>query len=918
MLRDMLQPARRNMLRGMFTSTSALTRFGINGVEAALALDFIGGEYRTANAATTFADAFTGNSPKLTYSTAAGSNSTMTQGYGPELVTDIGWSEGTGWTISDGVAVHSGTTAGNLTQSVFTVGRTYEASWEQSGGQFVAVYGDSLVTLLSNSNSDGAHSVVFTPTISGDFSFRTNADGASISNISVREAPKIVWAPHNLVDYSEDFSQWNSNAATLDVTLHEAPDGTQTARKLVALASASSSEHFLYRSNSEELGSQGKIAIFAKADEYDNLRIIELTGYRYYASFDLGSGNPPSRVSASGGANFVSASATPVGGGWFLCEIVTNRSTAGAFSVMGFPDGSAPTNAPANYTGDGTSGIYVWGAHVYRSDLGGMHPVPGAVGDFQYYVPTNGSAEYLPRVGHHVYNGTAWVNEGLLIESEARTNLVTYSDFSSGWGTFDASLDPSSVVSPDGKTNALKFVEGSGSSIHRTNGQSITVYSGVKYTASVYAKAGERSNVLLRTYNGSVDEDTYFDLSSGAVVSGTGSVEDIGNGWFRLSRTVTATATTSSSYIVQLLLCSAGTTTSYQGDGTSGIYIWGAQLDQGQVVNGTPVDAPTPSSYIPTNGSTVTRGGQSLTVPPAQFGWPEPEFIGPELVTNGGFDTGDLTGWGGSATYQEVSGNGTAFIQRSADSTVNTSIELYGNTTGKVLHVTFDVVQGSGNLLINEVETVTATSGQSYSFVIVTTAQNNALVFRARCYAGGSANIDNISVREINPLSVSIQMDGRMTYADEDVTTTAKFTQWNAGGGVYIEQRLDTASTDTGRVAFAQQTGGAYDSKSVDAYSPGVLVPFNIASRHGSTFINGAVDGAALTADTTPTALPDLSNTNLQIASDFMGTIGTFRQFAGDIEDAGLVTATNPSTEPTLSLTFDGTGGSFYNLNWSE
>jgi hypothetical protein len=79
------------------------------------------------------------------------------------------------------------------------------------------------------------------------------------------------------------------------------------------------------------------------------------------------------------------------------------------------------------------------------------------------------------------------------------------------------------------------------------------------------------------------------------------------------------------------------------------------------------------------------------------------------------------------------------------------------------------------------------------------------------------------------------------------------------------------------------------------------------------------VDGVALTEDTTPVALPDLSGTDLQIAQDFMGTIGQFRQFAGDIGDTGLVTATNPSTEPTLSLTFDGTaGGSFYNLSWSE
>ena len=36
---------------------------------------------------------------------------------------------------------------------------------------------------------------------------------------------------------------------------------------------------------------------------------------------------------------------------------------------------------------------------------------------------------------------------------------------------------------------------------------------------------------------------------------------------------------------------------SYQGDGTSGIYIWGAQLEEGSYA----------TSYIPTNGGTATR-----------------------------------------------------------------------------------------------------------------------------------------------------------------------------------------------------------------------------------------------------------------------------------------------------------------------
>lgn len=59
----------------------------------------------------------------------------------------------------------------------------------------------------------------------------------------------------------------------------------------------------------------------------------------------------------------------------------------------------------------------------YRSDLGGMVDVPAGERSFpsaSTYVPTTSSARYLPRVGHHVYNGSAWMNEGLLDECGGR------------------------------------------------------------------------------------------------------------------------------------------------------------------------------------------------------------------------------------------------------------------------------------------------------------------------------------------------------------------------------------------------------------------------------------------------------------------------------------------------------------------
>jgi hypothetical protein len=68
----------------------------------------------------------------------------------------------------------------------------------------------------------------------------------------------------------------------------------------------------------------------------------------------------------------------------------------------------------------------------------------------------------------------------------------------------------------------------------------------------------------------------------------------------------------------------------------------------------------------------------------------------------------------------------------------------------------------------------------------------------------------------------------------------------------------------------------------------------------------------------TPTGLPDLSASNLGLGFKYNGTIRTFRIWAQDIGDAGLVEATEPSLVPSLSLTFDGTENSFIVEDWSE
>jgi hypothetical protein len=133
-------------------------------------------------------------------------------------------------------------------------------------------------------------------------------------------------------------------------------------------------------------------------------------------------------------------------------------------------------------------------------------------------------------------------------------------------------------------------------------------------------------------------------------------------------------------------------------------------------------------------------------------------------------------------------------------------------------------------------------------------------------------------------------MQGALNYADEGAAAQQTFLRWYADANNYILWDLDTDSTATGEVNFNQAASGTLDTvaSSGTALAPSVATAFNIAGRHGSTFINGAIAGTALTADTTPVALANLSSTNLQLAHDYMGTVKLFRMWPVDIGDLGI------------------------------
>jgi len=218
------------------------------------------------------------------------------------------------------------------------------------------------------------------------------------------------------------------------------------------------------------------------------------------------------------------------------------------------------------------------------------------------YVGFDGLIKYAgvnePRFTHDVLTGESL---GLMIEDNG-TNLVTRSqEFDDvSWGKNSCSILPNVEIAPDGTLTADKIVENTTSSVFKLLSRSIGTISG-QYTLSVFVKAGERFRGYIQLITATVNSTIFFNLKTGTITGGLGvnSITKYPNGWYRISTSSLYTSNTANIYIV---MQDNNGVNSYIGDGSSGVYIWGAQLEPQSTY---PITVP--SSYIPTLGSSRTR-----------------------------------------------------------------------------------------------------------------------------------------------------------------------------------------------------------------------------------------------------------------------------------------------------------------------
>jgi hypothetical protein len=411
-----------------------------------------------------------------------------------------------------------------------------------------------------------------------------------------------VKAEENQIKWSQeiDNSYWDLGGITVSTNAATAPDGTSTADEIIP--STAYQEHWVGQTEDKwETNKDSTFSIYAKSNTsgyHLQLRSHQIGSGYVYVNFDLTNGT----VGTSGGSALVSSSITTVGGGWYRCAVTTNTSNASGEMKFIVVDSISANEAQA-FAGNGSSGIYVWGAQQETRSSATIYTPTTDKPVIRYQSALQTAPAHVPRFDHDPITGES---KGLLLETSQRTNLVIKSeDFAnSAWNYNNygnwryAGHSQNVAIAPDGTLTADTY-ESSVTIQTLTQRQSCSP--NTEYTVSAWIKATKLSTAHLYFITSHGDSsNVLIDYPTTWIGNRDDRLNDK-NEWVRVSHTWT-TPSNAASFEV-------GFTSGYDVPQNRNAelnqwLVWGIQVEAGNYM----------SSYIKTDTAQVTRSGENCQV----------------------------------------------------------------------------------------------------------------------------------------------------------------------------------------------------------------------------------------------------------------------------------------------------------------